>query len=215
MVISCFGTHSPRNSPLSLLSTRIFRANLFFPMRVDVTSQNGWSEILCSLCTSFLFLSLFALLYLVVCLFIYTSICFIKCKGKVRPRTGQEGPEGERRYSSTLSLTSALDGVGGQRHALAALLPRMPRYPSCRRLGDLQGRCGRVCKISPSNGIRSLHRPACSESLYRLSYLFYTLYFYFYLHLTSFLISLLRKRARARHSEIIQNKAPFSLTQIY
>ena len=29
----------------------------------------------------------------------------------------------EQRYSSTLSLTSALDGVGGQRHALAALPP--------------------------------------------------------------------------------------------
>ena len=26
-------------------------------------------------------------------------------------------------YSSTLSLTSALDGVGGQRHATASLLP--------------------------------------------------------------------------------------------
>ena len=33
--------------------------------------------------------------------------------GKVHPRTSHEGPEGEYRYSSTLSLTSALDGVGG------------------------------------------------------------------------------------------------------
>ena len=32
-------------------------------------------------------------------------------KGKVRPRTDHEGPEGEQRYSSTLSLTSALDGI--------------------------------------------------------------------------------------------------------
>ena len=31
-------------------------------------------------------------------------------KGKVRPITGHEGPEGEYRYSSTLSLTSTLDG---------------------------------------------------------------------------------------------------------
>ena len=38
-------------------------------------------------------------------------------------RTGHEDPEGESKYSSTLSLTSALDGVGGQRHALAALPP--------------------------------------------------------------------------------------------
>jgi hypothetical protein len=31
-------------------------------------------------------------------------------RGKVHPRRGHEGPEGEYRYSSTLSLTSALDG---------------------------------------------------------------------------------------------------------
>ena len=35
-----------------------------------------------------------------------------KGKGTVRPRTGHEGPEGEK-YSSTLSLTSAMDGLGG------------------------------------------------------------------------------------------------------
>ena len=35
--------------------------------------------------------------------------------GKGQPLTGHEGPVGEQRYSSTLSLTSALDGVGGQR----------------------------------------------------------------------------------------------------
>jgi hypothetical protein len=33
-------------------------------------------------------------------------------KGKVHHRTGHEGPEGEQRYSSTLSLTSVLDGGG-------------------------------------------------------------------------------------------------------
>ena len=32
-------------------------------------------------------------------------------KGKGHPRTGHEGPEGEQMYISTLSLTSALDGV--------------------------------------------------------------------------------------------------------
>ena len=32
-------------------------------------------------------------------------------KGKARPRTGHEGPKQEKSYSSTLSLTSALDGV--------------------------------------------------------------------------------------------------------
>jgi len=49
-----------------------------------------------------------------------------KGKGNVRLRTGHEGPEGEKRYSSTLSLTSALDGVGGQSHTPAALPPGDP-----------------------------------------------------------------------------------------
>ena len=35
-----------------------------------------------------------------------------KSKGKGHPITGHEGPEGEYRYSYTLSLTSALDGGG-------------------------------------------------------------------------------------------------------
>jgi hypothetical protein len=60
--------------------------------------------------------------------------------------------------------------VGGQRHAPAALSPGETRYPSCRRLGGPQGRSGRARKISPLTGIRSPDRPACSESVYRLSY---------------------------------------------
>ena len=43
-------------------------------------------------------------------------------------------------------------GVGGQRHALAALPPRKTRYPLYMRLGGLQGRSGRVWKISPPPG---------------------------------------------------------------
>ena len=35
-----------------------------------------------------------------------------KGKGKVHPRKDHEGPEGEYRYSSTFSLTSALDWGG-------------------------------------------------------------------------------------------------------
>jgi hypothetical protein len=34
-------------------------------------------------------------------------------KGKVHPITGHSGAELEQRHCSTLSLTSALDGVGG------------------------------------------------------------------------------------------------------
>ena len=82
-----------------------------------------------------------------------------KGKGKGHPRTGHEDPEGEQRYSSTLSLTSALDGVGGQRHAPAALPPGMTRYPLYRTLGRPQGRSGRMLKISPPPGLdlRTVH----------------------------------------------------------
>ena len=41
-----------------------------------------------------------------------TSPIPYKNKLKVRPRTGHERPEGEWRYSSSISLTSALDGGG-------------------------------------------------------------------------------------------------------
>jgi hypothetical protein len=44
-------------------------------------------------------------------------------RGKVYLRTGHVGPEGEETYNSTLSLTSVLDRVGGQRHPSAALCP--------------------------------------------------------------------------------------------
>ena len=60
-----------------------------------------------------------------------------------------EGPQGKQRCSSTISLTSALDGVGGQRQAPAALSPRKRPGTRYRRLGGLQGRSGLVRKISP------------------------------------------------------------------
>jgi len=45
----------------------------------------------------------------------------VKVKVKFTLEHGYEGPEGEYKYGSTLSLTSALDGVDGQRHAPVAL----------------------------------------------------------------------------------------------
>ena len=70
-------------------------------------------------------------------------------EGKVHLRTGHEGPEG----SSTLSLTSALDGVDGQHHAADAL-PLRVRDPVSILLdaGGSQGRLRRVWKISPLPG---------------------------------------------------------------
>ena len=73
----------------------------------------------------------------------------LKGKGKFHPKTDQEGPEGEQMHSSTLPSTSALDGVGDQPHAPAALPPGKTRYPFYRRMGGSQGRSERVRKISP------------------------------------------------------------------
>jgi len=77
--------------------------------------------------------------------------CEGKGKDKVYPRTGHEGPEGEKRYSIILSLTSALDGGvvgGGQGYGQAALPLRMTRYPLYRRISGTQGRSGRAQNIS-------------------------------------------------------------------
>jgi len=62
-------------------------------------------------------------------------------------------------------------GVGGQRHAPAALPPgKETRYPLYGRLGGAEGRSGRVRKISPPPGFDPQNLKARSESLYRLSY---------------------------------------------
>ena len=77
---------------------------------------------------------------------------YSKGKGKVRPRTGHEGPEGEQSNRSTLSLTSALDGYGWSKPCPGRFTPppgKETRYPLCRRLGGPQVRLGRVQKISP------------------------------------------------------------------
>ena len=87
-------------------------------------------------------------------------------EGKVQPLTYHEGAEGEKRYSSTFSLTLALYGGGW----LTPHPGRFNWYPLCRSLGRAQGQAGEVRKISPPNGIRSPDRPPHSESLYRLRY---------------------------------------------
>ena len=48
----------------------------------------------------------------------------VKDKGKVLPRTGHEGPEGEQICSSTLPSTSALDGGGAVNATPRPLYPR-------------------------------------------------------------------------------------------
>jgi len=47
----------------------------------------------------------------------------LKVSVKFCPRTGHRGPEGEYRCNYTLSVTTALDGVYGQRQGPADLPP--------------------------------------------------------------------------------------------
>jgi hypothetical protein len=109
----------------------------------------------------------------------------MKGKGKGHPATGYESPEGEWMYSSTVSLTSTLDGVGGQHHASAALLPgRENRYSLCRRVAGPQGGSGRVRKVLSSPGLdprtvqteasRYTDRPIPATNIY--------IYIYIYIH---------------------------------
>jgi hypothetical protein len=101
--------------------------------------------------------------------------CYIavKCKaqkGTFHVRTGHEDPQREKRYSSILPLTSALDGDGWSTPRPGRFTPRKDtRLTLYRRLGRPQGRSGRVQKISLPNRTRTPDRAARSESLYRLS----------------------------------------------
>jgi hypothetical protein len=74
-------------------------------------------------------------------------------------------------WTRSLSLTSAQDGVGDQRHALAALPPGKRHGSDCVRGWVVAraglGGCG---KSRPPTRIRSPYLSARSESLYRLSY---------------------------------------------
>ena len=77
-------------------------------------------------------------------------------KGKVHPRTGHEGVRW---------------GVGGQRHAAAALPQGKIGYILYRRLGGPPRPDWTAAEnLSSPTGIRSTDRPARSESLYQLSY---------------------------------------------
>ena len=89
----------------------------------------------------------------------------VKVKCEVHPRTGHEAPEGEYRYRSIFSLTSALNGDGWSK-----LYPRERPSPHC--TGGWVGSepVWTSAEILAPTGIRSTHRPARSESLYRLHY---------------------------------------------
>ena len=95
-----------------------------------------------------------------------------KGKGTVHPRRGHKGPDGKDRNSSTLPLTSALDGGGWSRPLTSCFTPRgKNRYPLYRRLGGPQTWSRQVRTVSPPpTGIGSPDHPASSEVLYQLRY---------------------------------------------
>ena len=71
---------------------------------------------------------------------------------RFRPFIGHEGPQGEQRYSSTLFLTSALEGGEGSASRPGRTLPPgKTRYPLYRRLCEPQGRSGQVRIPGPSS----------------------------------------------------------------
>jgi len=92
----------------------------------------------------------------------------VKGKGKVHPRTGLKGPEREKRYSSTLPLTLALDGDGWS-------MPRPGRFTPGKDPVLIVQEAEWVPRpvwtgvenLAPP-GIRSPVRSACSELLYQL-----------------------------------------------
>jgi hypothetical protein len=92
-----------------------------------------------------------------------------KAKGTVHPITGHEGTWGEWRYSSTLSLTSVLGGVGGQSQAPSAL-PQKNQVPIVQEGRWAPGPVWTGAENLAPTGIRFPDRQARSESLYRLSY---------------------------------------------
>jgi hypothetical protein len=85
---------------------------------------------------------------------------YLVVKGKVHTTIGHVVPEGEYRYSSTLSLSLALDGVGGHHHAPATLPSKGP--------GTEAGCAPEIVSMGAENfshtRIRSPDHPAHSKS---------------------------------------------------
>jgi hypothetical protein len=67
-------------------------------------------------------------------------------------------------------MTTALEGVRGQRHALAALYPGKDPVPIVQEAGWAPGSVWIGAENLAPTGFRSPDRPARSQSLYRLRY---------------------------------------------
>ena len=103
-----------------------------------------------------------------ICIFLNK---FGKGKGKVHPRTGHEDPEVEWSYTSTLSLTSALDTCRCSTTGPCPFTSEKDPVPMVEEAGWALGLVWKGAENLTPTGIRSRKLPARSESLYRLSYL--------------------------------------------
>jgi hypothetical protein len=68
---------------------------------------------------------------------------------KVHPRRGPEVPEGEYRYRSTPSLTSALGGCAWSTPRPGRFIPRKDPVPIVQEAWWAPGRSGRMQKLLP------------------------------------------------------------------
>ena len=92
-----------------------------------------------------------------------------KCTTEVHPRTGHGDPEVEQKYSSTLSLTSALGRGGWSTPRPGRFTPGKDPVPIVQEAGQVPGPVWTGAANLAATEIRSPDRPARSESLYRLS----------------------------------------------
>ena len=91
------------------------------------------------------------------------SLVNVKVKGKVHPRTGHEGPEGEQMYSSTLPSTSALDGGEWSTPRLGRFTPGKDPVPIVQDVGWAPRPVWTGTENLAPTGIRSADRPARSD----------------------------------------------------
>ena len=91
-------------------------------------------------------------------------LCGSSAKGKVNPNLTKA--EGEWRYSSTLSLTSALGGGGWSAPRPGRFTPRKDLVPTVQEAGWAPRPVWTGAENLAPTGIRSPDRLACSESLY-------------------------------------------------
>jgi len=101
----------------------------------------------------------------------FSTYTLLKCTlvQALRLCTGRTAHTGSRGIAYSF-LTTALEGVRVQRHAPAALYSRKDSLPVVLDAGWSSGPVWRGAVNLAPTGIRSLDRPARSQSLYRLHY---------------------------------------------